>query len=341
MKRHNPSAKQTSNILLSTTFDNSSCGPGDELLSRASKEIDMMLSKTLLDLARPFLRHSPRFTGVVYNLLGGHCKGGGWSRYGRRESRGTEHGYRMVLDLGDSVQRSCYYHGRFYDLANQRLIRRLLSGGDTYIDVGANIGMMTLAAARVVGLTGLVLSFEPNPKARAHLEEHVRLNALAQVQVVNKGLSYERGQLTLRLPLESSQCGTLRAVNGKTFGEFQVDVTLLDDYLAQIPANRRVLLKIDTEGFDFNVLQGGRKLLSRDNVFVVVEVNDAWLREMGQSAEAMFSYMQELGYDAYFANMRLRGLSQQLEIRPASLPGLHHWNALFARRMDAKAADIQ
>ncbi|NLX13664.1 MAG: FkbM family methyltransferase [Phycisphaerales bacterium] len=241
----------------------------------------------------------------------------------------------MILDLGDWSQRGCYYHGRFYDLANQRLIRRLLSEGDTYIDVGANIGMMTLAAARVVGSTGRVLSFEPNPQARQHLDAHVRINGLTQVRVVDKGLSCERGQLTLRLPVNSSGRGTMRNLSGDTAGEFQVDVALLDDYLAQIPTDCRVLLKVDTEGFDFNVLRGARGLLLRNNVFAVAEVNDAWLKEMGQSAEAMFNYMEELGYDAYFADMCPRGLSQKLDIRPVSMPGPHHWfDALFARHED-------
>lgn len=295
-----------------------------------------MLTKTLLDLAKPFLRRSPRFTGKVYGLLGGDRNELNWGQYGRLTTRGTEHGLKMELDVNDWSQRSAYYLGRFYDVASQRVTRKLLREGDTYVDIGANIGMMTLNAAAIVGPSGTVLSFEPNPKAREHLQRHVAINDLKQVRVFGEALSFERGTLKLNLPTESSGRGTLRRIEGETCGSFDVPIALLDDYAEAVPTGRRTLIKIDTEGFDFNVIRGGRKLLERPDTFVIAEVNDAWLREIGQSAEVLFRHMHELGYDPYYPDMCPRLWRQHLVICPVTLPGPHHWfDTLFVRKNNA------
>lgn len=292
----------------------------------------MMLSKFLLDIAKPFMRYSPRFTGLVYKQLGGQGDDASWSRYGKREMRGAEHGYKMLLDLGDWSQRAVYYHGRYYDLAAQRLIRHVLGPGDTFVDVGANIGMLTLAAARVVGEKGTILAFEPNPEANRHLEKHLQMNGLSQVRVFDDALSCKQGQGTLAMPTESSGRSTLRDGEGHPVRSFEVQTALLDDFAEQIPSGKRTLIKIDTEGFEFNVLKGGRRLLKRDDVLVLVEVTDAWLRELGQSAEMLFEFMEQLGYQPYHPYMRPRGLRQHLVIEPALLPGPHHqFDALFIR----------
>ncbi len=90
------------------------------------------------------------------------------------------------------------------------------------------------------------------------------------------------------------------------------------------------MLKIDTEGFELNVLQGACELLARPKVFVLIEVTDAWLRQSGQSARMLFGFLEERGYKACHPHMRPRLLHQHLVIDPVSLPGPHHqFDAFF------------
>lgn len=293
----------------------------------------MMFAKVLLDLARPFLRRSPRFTGFAYRTLGGVGHDERWTPYGQRITRGTEHGYNMVLDLDHWSQRAAYYQGRFYDLAAQRVIRRILGPGDIFVDVGANIGMLTLAAAAVVGREGTILAFEPNADARARLRQHVEMNRLAQVQVFDLALSSERGESILTMPTDSSGRSTLRQENSAAHKTFSIQTAMLDDFVDHIPSDRRVLVKIDTEGFELNVLKGASRLLARPHVAVLAEITDAWLRELGQSAKMLFDFMANRGYVPYHPYMRPRGWRQDLIIEPVSLPGPHHqFDALFIHK---------
>jgi len=244
----------------------------------------------------------------------------------------------MMLDLDHWSQRATYYHGRFYDLAAQRLIHKLLSTGDTFVDVGANIGMLTLSAARTVGPSGTVLAFEPNPESRKRLVAHVAMNDLGHVKVMDHALSFERGTSTLTMPTASSGRSTLRDSQGQAVQSYEVSTALLDDFADAIEQDGRTMIKVDTEGFELNVLKGAESVLSRSNVCVLVEVTDAWLRELGQSAEELFSFMADRGYRPYHAWMQPRGLRQHLVIEPVTLPGPHHqFDALFVRGQDAAA----
>lgn len=291
-------------------------------------------SKLLLDAARPLLRYLPRGAGTLYRFLGGYRKSTAWNGYGFRIIRGVDHGYHMRLSLGNVFERETYYLGRFYEWELQRLMESLVGPGDTVIDVGANIGMITLCAAARVGPHGTVLSFEPNPNAWAALDEHIRLNGLRNVRAFALALGEHSGAAELTTPDTHTSTSTLRPFQKGT-QTFEVPVATLDSFLDLIPARRRVFLKIDTEGYDFNVLRGARNLLARPGVVVFAEVNHKWLHELGQSAEQMFAYMEGFAFKPYLARLHTRFLYRDLTLDPLRLPGPHHWfNTLFLRQPD-------
>ena len=66
-----------------------------------------------------------------------------------------------------------------------------LKGGDSVIDAGANIGMFTLQAARIVGPSGMVIAVEPQPENIEFLKENIRLNSLTNVKVITRALYFE------------------------------------------------------------------------------------------------------------------------------------------------------
>lgn len=282
------------------------------------------------------MRLLPRGSGTIYRLLGGYRKSAAWNRFGLRTTRGVAHGFRMRLNLGNTFERETYYLGRFYEWELEHLLAAAVGPGDTFIDVGANIGMITLLAEARVGAEGRVLAFEPNPDARARLKEHVEINGLKNVQAFGVAVGDGPGKATLTTPDVHTSTSTLRHLN-QGARTFEVEITTLDSFLDQIPAGRRVFLKIDTEGFDFNVLKGASKLLARPDVIVFSEVNPKWLAELGQTAEQMFAYMAGFGFKPWFVSLENRGAARQMTLHPLALPGPHHWfNALFLRESDAQ-----
>ena len=113
-----------------------------------------------------------------------------------------------------------------------------LRPGDVVYDVGAWIGPYTLLAARLVGPTGRVVSFEPDPRARARLERNVALNGAGNVKVVPIALSDSNGSARL-------SGGASEAVVGGS-GEIEVQTMTLPDFIAQEGAPD--VVKVDIEG---------------------------------------------------------------------------------------------
>lgn len=294
-------------------------------------------SKLALDAVRPLLRRLPRGAGTIYRRLGGYGSSAVWTRYGLRTVKGVVHGKSMRLDLGNAVERETYYLGRFYEWELECVLREMVREGDTFVDVGANIGMVSLHASSCVGGSGKVLSFEPNPTARARLDEHVRINNITNVQVFDVALGSAPGRATLSTKAEHTGTGTLRSLD-TSMSSYDVRVACLDEFIDQVPSDRNVFVKIDTEGYDFNVLKGATQLLKRPGVTVFAEVNHKWLGELGQTAEQMFAYMADQGFSAYYPALEAGLLGRRLSPEPLALPGPHHWfNALFLRDDPAAA----
>jgi Methyltransferase FkbM domain len=85
------------------------------------------------------------------------------------------------------------------------------------------------------------------------------------------------------------------------------------------------LMKVDVEGAELQVSRGMEKLLRTVKPYILVEITDRFLRDMGDSAESLLHYMNKLGYVCYVID---DGKVTPLDKRHAELPW--HWNALLA-----------
>ena len=118
----------------------------------------------------------------------------------------------MILDLRNWSERISYFLRRYYDLPSQLALRALLRPGDEMLDVGANIGMMSLLAARLVGPGGRVDAFEPHPGCVERVREILDENRIGHVHVHPIALSDREGTAVLTLPGATTGSGTLSAV---------------------------------------------------------------------------------------------------------------------------------
>ena len=118
------------------------------------------------------------------------------ARHGLRFRLFAEPGSRSFAERPDYF---LYYFG-VWDYRLTRAVERLVSPGMTVIDGGANIGWYTLLLGTLVGSTGRVAAFEPDPRSHARLCDHVRLNEFQdRVAVMTSALGRERGEARLSL----------------------------------------------------------------------------------------------------------------------------------------------
>ena len=199
-----------------------------------------------------------------------------------------------------------------------------LSPGASFADVGANLGLYTLWAARRVGATGRVHAFEPVPDVRACLARNVALNGFGNVRIVGAGVGARPGRTVLyRLPGASGV--TSRYAVGKQHG-VEVDVTTLDAEFADAAAPQ--LVKVDVEGMEVEVLRGAARLLGGSQPPVLVlEANAGCFAAAGTSYGELRSLLTAAGGYAVWA-LRPDGL--RVEPPDAVEPG--SLNVLAARR---------
>lgn len=224
----------------------------------------------------------------------------------RKRIRGKVHGYRMDLDLSDWSDRWAYFLGRYYETHTQRLFTLALRPGDTFIDIGANIGMTALVAARLVQPGGRLFAFEPNPQAFSRLAAHVELNGLQSVvHIANVGLADKPAELSLYVPRHSGQASFADLTvdlpvnrNLEDVQSLKVPVRVGDEELVSLP-DGPLFVKIDVEGFECRVIKGLHRTLLERQPAVVTEADGSMLRRAGDSLESLFTLMHSYGYQAF------------------------------------------
>jgi len=203
-------------------------------------------------------------------------------------------GFRLRLDLRESLQRDFLFG--LYDRRELELVRGHLDDGD-FVDVGAHVGLYTVAAA--LHGPGRVLAFEPNPLARAQLGGNVVLNECRNVLVVPKAVGDAPGSALLHVPRTPDPSFSSLAAGRFAEGEpIDVEVTTVD---AEVEAAglRPSVVKIDVEGGELAVVAGMRRTLERDRPVLLVEVNEESARELARSLD---------GYSGFRVGRRLEPL---------------------------------
>jgi len=143
------------------------------------------------------------------------------------------------------------------------LIKRLLKPGDTFVDVGANIGVETIPASRLCGNEGRVFAFEPNPNVFKLLLDSLELNDLCNVTCFNVAASEEAKTLFFSVPANNT--GSAQIVSEIRDNTFCVKALRLDA-LEELQNRPIKLLKIDVEGHEKNVLKGCEGLLRQGTI---------------------------------------------------------------------------
>ena len=195
--------------------------------------------------------------------------------------------------------------------------------GERVVDVGANIGMLTLHAASRVGPTGIVDAFEPNPACCERIRALLERNRIQQVRLHPAGLSDAPGSLVLSVLRNHTGMGTLAMVDDAAHVTARVDVPVrVGDEVLLSDGRPIVMVKIDVEGFETRVLRGMREVLRRYKPIVTTEIVTAWLERAGSSVAELVELMSGLGYEGYGLGTRRRLWRHVLHLTPCPAPGV-------------------
>ncbi len=149
------------------------------------------------------------------------------------------------------------------------VIQTHVKSGDTLIDAGSNIGVVTVWMAHCTGSTGRVIAIEMMPNTADQLRKNIAHNNLYQVELVQMALS-DRGGETVIANVEPGVYGQASIVPGtnasQTVQKVKVETTTLDDITADL--GEVALIKMDLEGAEPNALRGALNTLSRTRAVI-------------------------------------------------------------------------
>jgi FkbM family methyltransferase len=214
------------------------------------------------------------------------------------------------------------YTCALWDFEEMLFLTHLLRPVDLFLDIGANVGGYTVLASAVAGARSM--AFEPVPATHDRLLRNIRLN---RIEDRARGFQLGIADVDRTLLMTADRGGLNHIISGQWAGAtVEVPVRRLDDVLDNKPCR---LIKLDTEGFEMNVLRGGTSVFGNPNLLaLIVELNGSGDR-YGNTDDAVHAEILRYGFAPYRYDPATRQLSRLETFNQDSL------NTLYVRDLDA------
>jgi FkbM family methyltransferase len=187
-----------------------------------------------------------------------------------------------------------------YALVLVQAMKRFLKPGDTFIDVGANIGYLSAIGAEMVGPRGEVHCFEPVSDYFARLRRLAQLNPAYSIIPSPCGLGEIAGQQTIYVTRGAGQSTFVPSykMEPDIVATLDVPVARLDSYLETHQIGKSVLIKIDAEGFELPILKGLQGYFERTSRRppIICEIAPRAYSLLGRSIQELETFMHDYGY---------------------------------------------
>jgi FkbM family methyltransferase len=192
-------------------------------------------------------------------------------------------GTKVVLDARSRTESSALWNGT-YDEHDIAFMLASLEPPATFVDIGANVGLITLPVARWLAPDGgRVVAFEPIGVNAARLHESVGLNRLSNVTLVRRAVGAETSTMVMLKEGRDAASGNAMAErpgDGRARGEL-VDCVTLDDALDAADVRDIAFIKLDVEGYEFEVLRGALRTIDRSRPIVYGEFHNVLMPRFG------------------------------------------------------------
>ena len=212
----------------------------------------------------------------------------------RKKSKATvwRQGMRIETRIGNGEGLFCAVSGTAYEAEMEWFLQQM-QPGQTFIDVGANIGIYSLHASRRLGGSGKVHAFEPTPETFDILTKNLRLNQLTNVQCHEIALADRSGNLYLVAGDRPASNSTADAVTNSD-GGVSIPATTLDEFCTLHSVENVDFVKVDIEGGELAFFKGGRERLLKHKPTILFES-----MHTGPSFPER-EFLRQLGYKLYF-----------------------------------------
>lgn len=260
-------------------------------MSNSEDILSLYFQKFIQSLCR--VKGGTRFARYFADFLNQFFFKGRWTALDRD-------GVKFSLNVKSELEWQILAYGGF-DFPLITVLKNNLKVGSVFIDIGANIGCISLPLAKYVGVDGYVLSFEADPCIFQMLVSNSSLNSFPQWRGVNQALGSTTGVLTFHRAASADSfghaVGSFYASDWHSGGSaLEVSVETLDRVLDANPVDHVDVIKIDVEGAEMDVLRGALHTIERYRPVICLEVCEHTYRTAGWTPQDLFDLLSPFGY---------------------------------------------
>jgi FkbM family methyltransferase len=200
-----------------------------------------------------------------------------------------------------------------FELKELEIFQNLLKKGMTVVDAGANIGLYSLVASKIVGDSGKVFSYEPSFETFQRLKKNIEINNVSNIFLTNCGLGETEDEVLIlrqdigtkdaeRYIMPKNYVADEKLINVKEINiKEEIRIDTLDNNLKKNQINKIDFLKIDTEGFEYYILLGAKKiLLSSPEIIMLMECTTLGTTRANTTQKKVFDLLGALGFKIFY-----------------------------------------
>lgn len=209
-------------------------------------------------------------------------------------------------DLYICVNSSSYieWHIFFYGYYEKEIIdlfKRLFKKDFYAFDVGANIGTHTLIMSSLAGENGKIIAIEPHPKIFGKLIENLSINRITNIQALQCALSDLSENSILYSFAEGKPNKGISSLGYlcDNANKIKIQCKTLDEIMVEKKLSKLDFIKIDVEGYEYNVLIGAKNSIQKYRPYILFEYDEANWNTLGQDLNSVKRFFSEIYYSLY------------------------------------------
>lgn len=180
-----------------------------------------------------------------------------------------------------------------------KFVSELLKEGMTCIDIGANIGYYSTLYSKIVGLKGKVISIEPSPLNFKYLKENLLIQKLNNFELFNCACGARDSEIKFQLDLRGNKCMIVSDSEKLTDPNIiNVPIRQLDNIIQELKLQKIDFIKIDVEGYEWEVILGSNNLIKKFHPTTQIEIH--FKRLGNQTTREILEFFKNEGYEVIY-----------------------------------------
>lgn len=219
---------------------------------------------------------------------------------GKKGLRKTVNGFSIKLPA-----RFINYFPEDYEKENFAFLRERVRSGENVLDIGAHIGLFSIAAAQLTGKAGKVFAFEPATDTQKLLKQTIAINQLSNlVEFHHEAIGATSGKTTFYVsPLKGDNSNSLVAYKkDRKMVAIEVDMLSIDDFVHQKNLSSLSLIKLDVEGAELDAIKGAQNTLQQLKPVCIVAIHPEPIAARGNSLEEIYDLINSMNYKIFYRN---------------------------------------